>query len=194
MVAARPAVDHEGGRLLPHPRPVRNQPGAVDVEVDLGIADLRAHRPRSPACPRRLGTPRAMRNTDRQPGTCREFAKANGVATGRVLHWRHGRLRPRSPAAPRMSTTPRRGITGLRQFLDPGQQRGWIEGETAPRDADERSESLELRFKYDARLQKLLLRPQAPDVLALLGIYGRTCIPIPRRTERHYWSVSCLPR
>ncbi|HEY9568824.1 MAG TPA: hypothetical protein VIR38_12090, partial [Thalassobaculum sp.] len=89
-----------------------------------------------------------------------------------------------------MSTTPRRGITGLRQFLDPGQQRGWIEGETAPRDADERSESLELRFKYDARLQKLLLRPQAPDVLALLGIYGRTCIPIPRRTERHYWSVS----
>jgi hypothetical protein len=24
-------------------------------------------------------------------------------------------------------------------------------------------------------------------------LYGETCIPIPRRTERYYWSVSCLP-
>jgi hypothetical protein len=30
-------------------------------------------------------------------------------------------------------------------------------------------------------------------VLAILGIYGPNCIPIPRRTERIYWSVSCLP-
>jgi hypothetical protein len=30
-------------------------------------------------------------------------------------------------------------------------------------------------------------------VLAILGIYGQNCIPIPRKTERTYWSVSCLP-
>jgi hypothetical protein len=30
-------------------------------------------------------------------------------------------------------------------------------------------------------------------VLDILRLYGAACIPIPRRTERWYWSVSCLP-
>ena len=54
-------------------------------------------------------------------------------------------------------------------------------------------ESLEHRFKYVARFEKLLRRPQADDVLDILRLYGATCLPIPRRTERYYWSVSCLP-
>jgi hypothetical protein len=82
---------------------------------------------------------------------------------------------------------------GLRQFLDPEQQRAWLDGEATLSDAEERSESLEQRFKYAARFEKLLRRPQAQDVLDILGLYGATCIPIPRRTERWYWSVSCLP-
>ena len=82
---------------------------------------------------------------------------------------------------------------GLHQFLSPEEQHGWLEGEAIPADAEERSESLEQRFKYVARFEKLLRRPQAREVLELLAIYGATCIPIPRRTERHYWSVSCLP-
>ena len=92
-----------------------------------------------------------------------------------------------------MRTTPRRRTTGLRQFLDPAQQRAWIDGKTILRDADERTESLELRFKYAARFQKLLSRPQAPEILEILELYGRDCLPIPRATERHFWSVSCLP-
>jgi hypothetical protein len=82
---------------------------------------------------------------------------------------------------------------GLRQFLDLQQQRAWMQGGTVLRDADERSESLELRFKYLDRYEKLMRRPQAQEVLEILGRYGRDCLPIPRRTERHYWSVSCLP-
>ena len=82
---------------------------------------------------------------------------------------------------------------GLRQFLDPEQQRAWLDGEANPPDAHDRSESLEQRFKYTARFEKLLRRPQAHDVLDILRRYGETCIPIPRRTERYYWSVSCLP-
>jgi hypothetical protein len=82
---------------------------------------------------------------------------------------------------------------GLRQFLDADQQRAWLEGETTLQDADERTEALEQRFKYAARFEKLLRRPQAGQVLDILRIYGETCIPIPRRTERHYWSASCLP-
>jgi hypothetical protein len=82
---------------------------------------------------------------------------------------------------------------GLGQFLDPEQQRAWLDGEATPADAAEREESLEQRFKYTARFEKLLRRPQAEEVLDILRSYGETCIPIPRKTERYYWSVSCLP-
>ena len=83
--------------------------------------------------------------------------------------------------------------TGLRGFLDPSQQRDWMEGKATLPDADERTESLELRFNYLARFEKLLDRPQAQEVLEILRRYGRDCLPIPHRTERYYWSVSCLP-
>ena len=92
-----------------------------------------------------------------------------------------------------MTQSPRRSATGLSQFLDLEQQRDWLEGKANPRDTDERSESLEQRFKYVERLEKLLRRPQAQQVLELLGIYARSCIPVPRATERFHWSVSCLP-
>jgi hypothetical protein len=83
--------------------------------------------------------------------------------------------------------------TGLHRFLDLEQQREWMQGKMIPPDADERPESLELRFRYLARYEKLLRRPQAPEVLEILRRYGRDCLPVPRRTERYYWSVSCLP-
>jgi hypothetical protein len=86
-----------------------------------------------------------------------------------------------------------KSVKGLRQFLSPEQQHAWLEGGAHPPDAAERSQSLEHRFKYVARFEKLLRRPQAKDVLDILSIYGKDCIPVPRRTERHYWSVSCLP-
>ena len=82
---------------------------------------------------------------------------------------------------------------GLRQFLSSEQQQDWLEGTVRLSDAKERSESLEHRFKYAARLEKLMRRPQAHDVLEILRIYGENCLPIPRQTERFYWSVSCLP-
>ncbi len=81
----------------------------------------------------------------------------------------------------------------LRHFVNREQQRAWLEGEATPPDAAERTESLEQRFKYAGRFEKLLRRPQAPDVLDILRRYAATCIPIPRTTERTYWSVSCLP-
>jgi hypothetical protein len=84
-------------------------------------------------------------------------------------------------------------IKGLRQFLSPEQQRAWLEREADLPDAAERTESLEQRFKYSVRFEKLLPRPEAQDVLDILRTYGETCIPIPRATERFYWSVSCLP-
>jgi hypothetical protein len=84
-------------------------------------------------------------------------------------------------------------VKGLRQFLDDEQQLAWMDG-AALEDADRlESDDLEQRFKYAGRLEKLLKRPQAPDVLEILRTYAATCLPIPCRTERFYWSVSCLP-
>jgi len=91
-----------------------------------------------------------------------------------------------------MSAT-RRRTTGLQKFLDLQQQRDWMEGKRTLRDIGKRAESPELRLRYVPRFQKLLRRPQAQEVLEILGRYGRDCIPIPRTTERDYWSVSCLP-
>jgi hypothetical protein len=93
----------------------------------------------------------------------------------------------------KVSAPARGSAKGLRQFLDAEQQRAWLEGEAMPPDAAERSESLEQRFKYVARFEKLLRRPQGRQVLDILRLYGATCLPIPRTTERTYWSVSCLP-
>ncbi len=83
--------------------------------------------------------------------------------------------------------------TGLRRFLSPQQQQEWLQGRSTPRDAAKRMESPELRFKYLPRFEKLRRMPQAKEVSEILRRYGRDCIPIPRKTERYYWSVSCLP-
>jgi hypothetical protein len=92
-----------------------------------------------------------------------------------------------------MSAARHQSATGLRRFLNLEQQRDWMQGKAKLRDTDKRSQSPELRLKYAARYEKLLRLPQAGDILKILERYGRDCIPIPRRTERHYWSVSCLP-
>ena len=84
-------------------------------------------------------------------------------------------------------------MKGLRQFLTSEEQQDWLDGKAELSDAAERSDSLEHRFKYAGRFEKLLRRPQAEEALEILRIYGQTCMPIPRRTERWYWSVSCLP-
>jgi len=87
----------------------------------------------------------------------------------------------------------RQSKTGLRRFLDLEQQQEWLQGKSALRDTGERADSPELRLKYVPRFAKLRGMPQANEVLKILRRYGRDCIPIPRTTERFYWSVSCLP-
>ncbi|MBA3667023.1 MAG: hypothetical protein H0W65_04800 [Sphingomonas sp.] len=98
--------------------------------------------------------------------------------------------------APFKSSPDRGDVKGLRQFLSPEQQHSWMEGETALPDERRESleqQSLEQRFKYAARFEKLLRKPQAGDVLDILRRYAENCLPIPRQTERWFWSVSCLP-
>lgn len=99
---------------------------------------------------------------------------------------------PRIPHS-RCMSKPSQSPKGLRQFLDIEQQAAWLEGKVEPADAEERHDSIEQRIKYAPRFGKLLRRPQASGLFEILELYGRTCIPMPRATERAYWSVSCLP-
>lgn len=92
-----------------------------------------------------------------------------------------------------MNKKPRQSPKGLRQFLDPDQQDDWLEGRAEWTDAGERQDSIEQRMRFAPRFQKLLRRPQASELFDILELYGRTCIAMPRATERYYWSVSCLP-
>ena len=83
---------------------------------------------------------------------------------------------------------------GLRQFLDRAQQQRWMEGEALPARCCRTLGSARTAVQIcSRRFEKLLQRPQAEDVLDILKTYAETCIPIPRTTERFYWSVSCLP-
>jgi hypothetical protein len=84
-------------------------------------------------------------------------------------------------------------VTGIGAFLDVEQQRAWVQGKARLVDAAERLDQPEQRLKYLARYEKLQRMPQARAVLDLIGRYSRDFIPIPRRTERYWWSVSCLP-
>lgn len=111
---------------------------------------------------------------------------------GKVTH-HPGTAEGNAPKLAGVTANRRPSTTGLRRFLDLEQQRDWLESGMTPPDVGERPESLELRFRYLARYEKLLRRPQAEQVLEILRLYGRDCLPIPRRTERYYWSVSCLP-
>ncbi|WP_447761963.1 hypothetical protein [Sphingopyxis panaciterrae] len=92
-----------------------------------------------------------------------------------------------------MSKKSSQSAKGLRQLLDLEQQGEWLEGKVDLADASERQDSIEQRIKYAHRFQKLLRRPQVAELFEILGLYGQSCLPIPRATERTYWSVSCLP-
>ena len=87
----------------------------------------------------------------------------------------------------------RQTVRGLRQFVADEQQLAWLDGATLPDTAERPEQSLEQRFKFSGRMEKLLRRPQAQDVLDILRTYAEHCLPIPRTTERFYWSVSCMP-
>ena len=86
-----------------------------------------------------------------------------------------------------------RGGKGLRQFLDDEQQQCWLDGETLTDGKRAGSDDIEQRFKFAGRFEKLLRMPQAEEVLGILRDYATTALPIPRITERFFWSVSCLP-
>jgi hypothetical protein len=83
--------------------------------------------------------------------------------------------------------------TGFGRLIDEAQQRAWAEGSSTPTDSSDRSQDPEHRLKYRKRYEKLLGLPHASSVLKIVELYGREAVPLPKATERAYWSISCLP-
>src|SRR3546814_2510600 len=75
----------------------------------------------------------------------------------------------------RMSKKSSQSPKGLRQFVDSDQQDAWLEGRAELADAGERQDSIEQRMRSAPRFQKLLSRPQAPDIFEIHELYGRNC-------------------
>src|SRR5690348_10199144 len=101
---------------------------------------------------------------------------------GGPIHWWKGglpscgppfRIAPLRPIPENMRTPAASSPKGLRRFLDAEQQRAWLEGEADPADGERSDfhETLEQRFKFADRFEKLLKRPQADDVLDILKTY-----------------------
>jgi hypothetical protein len=83
----------------------------------------------------------------------------------------------------------------LDDVLDPAEQQTWLESPShfnsesrLPLDPEQTH-----RLRYHSHFQRLAGDPAFAQVLALLKTYVGTCIPVARRTELSFWSVSCLP-
>ena len=93
----------------------------------------------------------------------------------------------------RRSTNDHCSAKGLRQFLDPEQQRVWLEGEANPADGDTPGAVPRTALQIRRPLREAPPPPAGTGRGRHPQTYAATCLPIPRTTERFYWSVSCLP-
>jgi len=83
----------------------------------------------------------------------------------------------------------------LDDVLDPTEQQAWLESPSRfgsenrlPLDPDHLQ-----RLRFRCQFERFKSDPAFEQVVALLRTYIQTCIPVARRTELSFWSVSCLP-
>jgi hypothetical protein len=85
--------------------------------------------------------------------------------------------------------------TDLDDVLSPEEQQGWLE--TPARFASEARLPLDpdqsQRLRFRPQFERLRREPEFERVGALLRAYIEACVPVARRTELSFWSVSCLP-
>jgi hypothetical protein len=86
-------------------------------------------------------------------------------------------------------------VSDLDDVLTPAEQEAWLEDPS--RFGSE--ERLQLdpgqvqRLRYRPQWERFRSDPDSERVVALLQLYIDACVPVPRRTELSFWSVSCLP-
>lgn len=85
------------------------------------------------------------------------------------------------------------GETDLDVLLTPHEQEMWLSDPKQfwdePRENDDRNQ----RIRYFKNFQKFQTHPLASKVSEILFQYILECVPAFARTERSFWSVSCLP-
>ncbi len=85
--------------------------------------------------------------------------------------------------------------TDLDDVLSPVEQQAWLEAPARfasearlPLDGDQAQ-----RLRFRSHFERLRREPEFDRVAELLRSYIQACVPVARRTELSFWSVSCLP-
>jgi len=85
--------------------------------------------------------------------------------------------------------------TDLDDVLDPTEQQAWLKSR-AGFHGEVRllldPEQLQ-RARFRPQFERFKAEPEFEQVVTLLRTYIGSCVPVPRRTELSFWSVSCLP-
>ncbi len=85
------------------------------------------------------------------------------------------------------------GETDLDLLFSVEEQAQWLDvGQVAASENAKVNDAVQ-RLRYRHKYEKFETHPEFATVTELLSMYVKACIPVPRRTEFTFWSVSCLP-
>ncbi len=72
-------------------------------------------------------------------------------------------------------------------------QLAWLNDDKPIADARDRRDDPDLRSKGQSKFAQLQARDDYPDIAETIRLYITNTMPSPKRSERSYWSISCLP-
>jgi hypothetical protein len=81
----------------------------------------------------------------------------------------------------------------LATLVSPDEMDNWLRKPHQIDQGSQRVDDVSHRTRYAKRFSDFRQQPLADDILDVLRTYVRTCVPFPNRTERRFWSLSCMP-
>jgi hypothetical protein len=88
------------------------------------------------------------------------------------------------------------GESNLDEIISPAQQKEWLESDSKiPDDGKDFYDGIEEKFKIRNRKQFETLKEEKdfPIIKRILHTYIHKCLPAFKKTEKQFWSLSCLP-
>ena len=85
------------------------------------------------------------------------------------------------------------GSADIAKIFDPSSLQGWVDDPKAYWKGGPKDYRPEELARFDARYAKLLKYPaHSEELMDLLNLFIRRCIPSPDRTEKTFWTINCL--
>lgn len=88
------------------------------------------------------------------------------------------------------------GVSTLDALITPNEQESWLENPVVA-NAGDKTDLVDLGASklaaHAGDFAKLSKHPRYEEIIHILGDYAAQCIPLARRTEATFWTVSCYP-